>query len=249
MSNLENDEVPSTSSSTSSSEPTPAGEVKPVSEETRPASEGGEVEDVSEDSEDESLDIEVEAEELDPLAKLAAKLEECEKEKSENYDRYVRAMADLENVRKRSRRELKDGRVDERGKVLKDMLPVIDNLERAVEHAIQNENDATKSIIEGVQMVLRQFHQALARNNVTALDAVGKPFDPAIHEAVSQAPSAEYPAGTVISVLQTGYMIEQRLLRPSLAVVSIPMPKVADTTEAKPDEADPEVEVKAEEEE
>lgn len=229
MSNLENDEVPSEPGAPEAAKPsekTPASADDVIAGsviEVPPA--GSE-----EESLDESLDIEVEAEaeasEEDPLAQLTAKLEECEKEKNENYDRYVRAVADLENVRKRTKRELKDGRIDERGKVLKDMLPVIDNLERAVEHAIQNENDATKSIIEGVQMVLRQFHQALQRHNVTPLDAVGKPFDPAVHEAVSQAPSAEHPAGTVISVLQTGYMIEERLLRPALAVVSIPMPEV-----------------------
>ena len=190
--------------------------------------------------EDESLDIEVEASEpapeveLNPMAILMAQLEESEKAKQENYDRFVRTTADLENLRKRSRREVKDGRLDERGKILRDMLPVVDNLERAMEHALQNENEATKSIVEGVQMVLRQFHQALVRNNVTALEAVGKPFDPAVHEAVSQAPSEDHPPGTVISALQTGYMMEERLLRPALVVVSIAMPEpVEETAEAE----------------
>lgn len=232
MSTTENEEVPS--SETQASEQAAAN-----AEETNAnaaQAEGTGVADeasTSEGEDEESLDIEVEPSEgeeaageveADPLAELAAKLEEAEKAKQENYDRFVRATADLENVRKRSRREVQDGRLDERGKILRDMLPVIDNLERAVEHAQQSTNDATKSIVEGVQMVLRQFQQSLERHNVKALEAVGKPFDPAVHEAVSQAPSADHPPGTVISVLQTGYMMEARLLRPALAVVSVAMP-------------------------
>ncbi|MCP4449498.1 MAG: nucleotide exchange factor GrpE [Myxococcales bacterium] len=210
-------------------EGTDAAEAAPIAEEAN-------VED-----DDESLDIEVEASdddepevELDPVAELEAKLAEAEKGKKDNYDRFVRATADLENVRKRSRREIKDGRLDERGKILRDMLPVVDNLERAVEHAEQTAAEATKSIVEGVQMVLRQFHQSLERHNVKAIEAVGQPFDPALHEAVSQAPSSDYPPGTVVSVLQTGYTVEERLLRPALAVVSIAMPTAtADAIDAE----------------
>ena len=121
-----------------------------------------------------------------------------------------------------------DARLDERGKILKDMLPVIDNLERAVSHAQSTEAEATKSIVEGVNLVLRQFQQALERHNVKAVEAVGKPFDPAIHEAVSQAPSTEHPPGTVVAALQTGYMMEGRLLRPALVVVSIAAPAAAE---------------------
>lgn len=190
---------------------------------------------LGEESLDESLEIEVEAVEggvaevdEDPMSALKAQVENLEAEKKENYERFVRASADLENFRKRSKRDVKDARLDERGRILKDMLPVVDNLERAVEHAKQTESEATKSIIEGVTLVMRQFSQALERHNVKALDAIGKPFDPAMHEAVSQAPSADHPPGTVIAVLQTGYMMEERLLRPALAVVSVAAPTPAE---------------------
>tara|TARA_R110002096_G_scaffold423452_2_gene630607 strand:- start:11659 stop:12498 length:840 start_codon:yes stop_codon:yes gene_type:complete len=245
MSTSENEEV------TSSKTPADASSTSESSETHEAGAEAaGAVDAVEEaDVDDESLDIEVEADdeaevevevevEVDPIAELEAKLAEAEKGKQENYDKFVRTTADLENVRKRSRKEVKDGRLDERGKVLRDMLPVVDNLERAMEHAAQTENEATKSIIEGVQMVLRQFHQALERNNVKALEAVGTPFDPAVHEAVSQAPSADHPPGTVISALQTGYMMEGRLLRPALVVVSMAMPAApAETEEVAEDEA------------
>lgn len=196
---------------------------------------------------DENLEIEVEGEEespeeLDPLAVLQAKVESLEVAKRDNYDRFVRVSADLENLRKRSRREIQDGRLDERGKILKDMLPVIDNLERAVAHAQATEAEASKSIIEGVNLVLRQFTQALERNKVRAVEAVGLPFDPAVHEAVSQAPSAEHPPGTVISALQTGYMMEERLLRPALVVVSIAVAGEAVVDDAPETSATPNVE-------
>jgi molecular chaperone GrpE len=244
MSTPENEEVASSETPVDASSTTKSSETPGAVAEGN-AEAAGAVDAVEDtDGDDESLDIEVETDdeeqvevevEVDPIAELEAKLAEVEKGKQENYDKFVRATADLENVRKRSRKEVKDGRLDERGKVLRDMLPVVDNLERAVEHAEQTKSEATKSIIEGVQMVLRQFHQGLDRNNVKAMEAVGKPFDPAVHEAVSQAPSAEHPPGTVISVLQTGYMMEDRLLRPALAVVSMAMPEAPAEEESAED--------------
>ncbi len=252
MSTTENEEVAASETPAAASDEAENVETKAVEAEgtgvTDPAGESADGDD------DESLDIEVEVSdegggevEVDPIAELEAKLAEAEKGKATNYDRFVRATADLENVRKRTRREVKDARIDERGKIIRDVLPVADNLERALEHAEQSMSEATKSIVEGVQMVLRQFKQSLERHNVKALEAVGKPFDPAVHEAVSQAPSDEYPAGTVIAVLQTGYMIEERLLRPTLAVVSVAMPQgesdeksesEADESDAGPDSED-----------
>ncbi len=176
---------------------------------------------------EEELAIEVEVA-PDPLDLANEKIAELEAAKKSNYDRFLRASADLENVRKRTRKEVKDARLDERAKVLRDMLPVIDNLERASIHAKETESEATKSILEGVGLVIRQFEQALERHKVTRLDAVGKAFDPAVHEAVSQAPSADHDPGTVITALQTGYMMEERLLRPALVVVSTAMPLVVE---------------------
>lgn len=203
---------------------------------------------------EEDLEIEVEAPDKaeadpDPIAELNEKIAQLEAGKKENYDRLLRSAADLENFRKRSRRDVKDARLDERGKILKDMLPVIDNLDRAVEHAEQSENEATKSIVDGVKLVLRQFLQSLERHNVTPLDAVGKAFDPATHDAVSQAASAEHAPGTVMSVLQKGYMMEERLLRPSLVVVSVAMPEESKADEAKAEESGEDDKVEAASEE
>ncbi len=159
-----------------------------------------------------------EAAPVDPKAELEAKLAAAEKEKKDNWDRYLRSAADLENLRKRQKREIEDAKFDTKNKVLKEMLPVVDNLERAIEHA--SAGGAEKNpIVEGVQLVLRQFATAFERLDVTAIDAMGQPFDPNLHEAISQQES-DQPAGTVVQVLQRGYRAGDRLLRPSLVVVA-----------------------------
>jgi molecular chaperone GrpE len=160
-------------------------------------------------------------EKKDPTAELEAKLAAAEKEKKENWDRYLRAAADLENLRKRQKREIEDAKFETKGKVLKEMLPVVDNLERAIEHATAaaggNEKDP---ILEGVQLVLRQFMTSFERLDVFPIDAQGQPFDPNLHEAISQLETDEHPPGTVVQVLQRGYRAGDRLLRPSLVVVA-----------------------------
>jgi molecular chaperone GrpE len=153
----------------------------------------------------------------DPVAELEKKLAVVEKEKKDNYDKFLRSMADVENLRKRQKRELEDAKFETKNKVLKEMLPVVDNLERAIEHA--SKGDEKNPIVEGVQLVLRQFTTAFERLDVTTIDAMGQPFDPNLHEAISQQES-DQPAGTIVQVLQRGYRAGERLLRPTLVVVA-----------------------------
>jgi molecular chaperone GrpE len=155
------------------------------------------------------------------LAALEAEKAQLAKEKQDTWDRLLRTTADLDNVRKRTRREIDDARTEARSKVLREMLPVIDNLERAVEHAEGSQaGTGVASLIEGVKLVLRQFAQALERSDVTPVEAVGKPFDPNMHEAISQIETTEHAPGSVVQALQKGYMIGNRLLRPALVVVA-----------------------------
>ena len=151
----------------------------------------------------------------DRAASLEAALAKSEQERKDNWDKYVRSVADLENHRRRSKRDLDDAKAETKTRVLKEMLPVIDNLERAVAHG-GAEADA---VLEGVRLVLRQFVTALERLEVTAIEAEGKPFDPNVHEAIGQQES-DAPAGTIVSVLQKGYRLPDRLLRPSLVIVA-----------------------------
>jgi molecular chaperone GrpE len=155
--------------------------------------------------------------EAQPEDAAEARIAALEKDKKDNWDRYLRAAADLENLRKRQKRELDDARLESKGRVLKEMLPVVDNLERAIEHATSQ--SGTNPIVEGVQLVLRQFLTAFERLDVTPIEAGGQPFDPNLHEAISQAES-DSPPGTVVQVLQRGYKAGDRLLRPALVVVA-----------------------------
>jgi molecular chaperone GrpE len=185
--------------------------------ESDPTSDDGKVE-----AADPGASIPVEVVPPDPVADLEQKLAAAEKEKKDNWDRYLRAAADLENLRKRTRREIDDARLETKNKVLKEMLPVVDNLERAIEHAggTGGELDASlKPIVDGVQLVLRQFQTAFERLDITAIEALGQPFDPNLHEAISQQDS-DQPPGTVVQVLQRGYRAGDRLLRPALVVVA-----------------------------
>lgn len=177
---------------------------------------------VGNEDDDLALDVEVEP----PEATLEQRLAELEAKQKETFDRYLRSVAELENFRKRTRKEIEDARIDAQSRVLREMLPVIDNLERAMVAAGGAEAESGHSIIEGVRLVLRQFAQALERCGVTQVAAHGVAFDPTHHEAVSQVETNESPPGTVVGVLQSGYRIGERLLRPALVVVAKASPQV-----------------------
>lgn len=152
------------------------------------------------------------------ISKLEADCATLDREKKELWERLVRTTADLENFRKRTKREIDDAKIEARARVLKEMLPVIDNLERAVAHAETGVPAA--AVIDGVKLVLRQFAQALERGEVTPVEAESLPFDPSVHEAISQIETSDHPPGTVVQVYQRGYKIGDRLLRPALVVVA-----------------------------
>jgi molecular chaperone GrpE len=175
--------------------------------------------DVKDDAKD-GLLIEVDASES-PAARISAleaDLARLSQDKKELWDKFVRATADLENFRKRARRDLEDAKHDARTRVLKEMLPVVDNLERAVAHSASTDAGA-EAVLEGVRLVLRQFTHAFERTEVTPVEADGKPFDPNLHEAIGQEES-DAPPGTVVNVLQRGYKLGDKLLRPALVVVA-----------------------------
>ena len=149
------------------------------------------------------------------LAALAA-------ERDETKDRMLRIAADFENWKKRAQKELTDKSNEARERVLKDMLEVIDNLERAV--AMQGSAGGKgvdgPAVLKGVDLVLRLFQQKLERYEVRPFDATGQPFDPRVHEAISKMAHPEIPAGSVAAELQKGYRVGERLLRPALVSVS-----------------------------
>ena len=152
------------------------------------------------------------------LAKLRDNFEAKEKEANENYDRYVRQVAESENFRKRANRERDEAIRFANEALVKDLLPVIDNLERAVAHAKDGGNG--KPLVEGVEMVLRGFFDTLAKHGVVPIAAVGQRFDPEKHEAMAQIESGTYEPDTVIEEYHKGYLLRDRLLRPALVSVA-----------------------------
>ncbi|WP_339909628.1 nucleotide exchange factor GrpE [Symmachiella dynata] len=139
-------------------------------------------------------------------------------ERDTNLDRWRRAEAECENVRKRMRRELEEARKYESLGLSRDILPALDNLRRAIEAAGQTHN--LDQLIEGVELVAKQFQDALNKHQVIAIDAVNKPFNSEQHEAMQQLPSADHPPMTVIQELEQGYTLHDRLVRPSKVIVS-----------------------------
>ena len=159
-----------------------------------------------------------------------------EAEKADVRDRMLRIAADFDNWKKRSRKELSDGEARAKESVLRDFLEISDNLERATTSWGEVKDTDAKSIRDGVELVLRQFRSKLERYQVKVIEAVGLPFDPRFHEAISQAPSAEARPGSVLHELQKGYLIGDKLLRPAMVVVAAAVPAPAEKpAESAPD--------------
>lgn len=157
------------------------------------------------------------------IASLKEQLEAARAERDENYNLALRTQAELENYRRRVNREREE---EARYRVLplaKDMLPVMDNLRRAVQAANQGGN--VEELIRGIEMVLRQFDEALARQSVNPIDAEGEAFDPNKHDALTQVPSADHAPMTVLQEVERGYMLHDRVLRPSKVIVATAPPR------------------------
>ena len=147
-----------------------------------------------------------------------AKLEASEKAAEEAYDRFLRVSADFENFKKRSARELADFRKYANEALIREMLPVVDNLERAIASMV--DDASASSFIEGVALTLKDILKVFEKCVVKPIDAIGKPFDPTFHQAVMQQEADDKPENTVLEELQKGYTIHDRLLRPTMVVVS-----------------------------
>lgn len=188
-------------------------EDKPVDESTAAA--------MSEDETSVELAIEADAEEIveqggeDPVQ---AELTRLQQEAGHLRELYLRKLADFDNFRKRKDKEMAEFRRQANAEMLRDLLPVVDNLERAL--AVGSEDIG--GIRAGVDLTLRQFKDVLSRHGVVEVDPLGEMFDPSAHEAVSRLHTAEAEPNTVVQVLQKGYRLGERLLRAALVVVAAP---------------------------
>jgi len=157
----------------------------------------------------------------DPLKELQAKLEAKEKEAEDTYDRLLRISAEFDNYKKRSSREMVEYRKFANQSLIKEMLSVIDNLELAM-NSTNVHKAIDKDLLQGLEMTYKEILKVFEKFNVKPIDACGQPFDPTFHEAVMQEETNDSPKNTVVNELQRGYMIHDRLLRPSMVVVAKP---------------------------
>jgi len=176
------------------------------------------------DNKEESSPSEIEKLRKDFVAK--------ELEAKKNYDLYLRQVAELENFKKRVAREKEEAIRYGNEALVKDLLPVLDNLERAVEHAELGGNG--KPLLAGIELVLKGFLEVLEKHGVTQISAKGEPFNPQKHEAFAQVESTDHEPNTVVEELHKGYFMADRLLRPSLvSVAKLPETKEENSEQTK----------------
>ncbi|HVW00293.1 MAG TPA: nucleotide exchange factor GrpE [Planctomycetaceae bacterium] len=149
---------------------------------------------------------------------LEAQLKAVTAERDQNRENWLRSVADFENYRKRAQKEAETEQQYRVLPIARDLLPVLDNLQRALQ-AAKGSRDIDQ-LLQGVGMVAQQFEDILGRHQIKPIEAVGQPFDPNLHEAIQQAPSAEHPAMTVLHDVERGYRLHDRVVRPTKVIVS-----------------------------
>lgn len=178
--------------------------------ETEPQSTEEDVDDGAEAAEPAEAAAEVEP---DPLEKMTAARDRLK-------DQLLRTAADFDNFRKRTKRDVDDAERRGREETLKDLLPIIDNLERAV--AASGDAKDIEAVAEGVRMVLKQFEDVGSRIGIERVETIGARFDPMVHDAVQQMETDEHPPGTIVKEVVPGYRMNEKLVRAALVVVARP---------------------------
>jgi len=149
------------------------------------------------------------AEEEDPLASAQA-------ESRQNYDRFLRATAELDNYRKRTAKVRSESREEALRDVLLQIAPILDNMRRA----LGQDNTDLQSFKDGVELINNQFQETLKGYGLEEIEAIGQPFDPALHEALIEVEHADHPAGTVVEEMERGYKLNNKVVRPTRVIVS-----------------------------
>jgi molecular chaperone GrpE len=175
---------------------------------------------------------------LDQAAQAAAVIQELGRENADLKDKVLRTLAEMENLRRRTEREVADARAYGISAFARDILTVADNMHRALEaldaELREKANESVKALLDGVELTERALLSALEKHGVKMIDPTGQKFDPNRHQAMYEVEDASVPAGTVVQVVQAGYLIGERVLRPALVAVSKGGPKAPAAAEAPP---------------
>ncbi len=177
---------------------------------------------------DQPADQPAEAAEQVVVAAAAQRIKELEAEIAELKDRSLRALADAENTRRRAQRETADARKFGPGALAKDLLNVSDNLRRALDSVPDDQragDDAINTLMVGVEMVEKELHSAFGKNGIVRIEPLGEPFNHDLHEAMYEVEGTGKPAGTVVELLQPGFLLHDRLLRPARVAIAKGQPQ------------------------
>jgi len=147
---------------------------------------------------------------------------------AEERDKRIRGLAELENFKRRKEQEVSQLRKFASESVILDMLPILDNVERACDHIPNTVQDTVKELVEGMGLIRKQFHSVLEKMGVKSIEAMGTVFDPHMHQGVMQEPRSDVDPNTVVKVVQTGYTLYEKVIRPSMVVVSTVSEDTAD---------------------
>ncbi|ASA95414.1 MULTISPECIES: nucleotide exchange factor GrpE [Anoxybacillus] len=169
-------------------------------------------------SEEQVENEETQQEEKDELALAYEKIAQLEAKLAETENRFLRLHADFDNYRRRVRLDMEAAEKYRAQSLVSDLLPILDNFERALQ--VQVEDEKAKSLLQGMEMVYRSLIEALKKEGVEAIESVGKPFDPHVHQAVMQVDDQNYEPNTVVEEFQKGYKLKDRVIRPAMVKVN-----------------------------
>ncbi|WP_297987772.1 nucleotide exchange factor GrpE [Anoxybacillus sp.] len=172
----------------------------------------------AEQKEDEQVQSEETQEERDELSLAHEKIAQLEAKLAEAENRLLRLHADFDNYRRRVRLDMEAAEKYRAQSLVADLLPILDNFERALQ--VQVEDEKAKSLLQGMEMVYRALIEALKKEGVEAIESVGKPFDPHVHQAVMQVDDQNYEPNTVVEEFQKGYKLKDRVIRPAMVKVN-----------------------------
>jgi molecular chaperone GrpE len=181
-----------------------------------------------EDAISQNNDGDLEEKPIDEMSneELIQELKKIQGKADKNYDQYLRSQAEMENLIKRNKKEKEDWIKYANETLIKDLLPVMDSLEKAI--SFTNNKNSLNALKEGVELTLKSLRDTLTKSGLEEIEAKGKPFDPTYHHAVSEQEAVDVEPGVVFQELQKGYMLHQRLIRPAMVVLSKGTPDKGD---------------------
>lgn len=193
-------------------------------------------EEMLEDIEADIVDTSEESQEESSIEALQKQLNLANKKAEENWDKLVRSQAEMDNLKRRTQKDLENAHKYGLEKFAKELLSVIDSLELGIQASTSDAPEVV-SLREGSELTIKQFEAVFAKFNVEAINPVGQPFNPELHQAMTMQPSADAEPNTVLNVFQKGYALNGRLIRPAMVVVSQAVAKPAiDGSSDKPDD-------------